>query len=77
MENLDAIIAASDGIMVARGDLGGGDPAHEVPILQKKMIKATIRQGKPVITATQMLDSMDPQPPSHPGGGLRRGQRRL
>ena len=64
VDNLDAIIDASDGIMVARGDLGVEIPAHEVPILQKKMIKAATRKGLPVITATQMLDSMmrNPRP---------------
>ena len=64
VDNLEAIIAAADGIMVARGDLGVEIPAQEVPVLQKRMIKAAVAKGKHVVTATQMLDSMirNPRP---------------
>jgi len=58
VENLDEIVAAADGTMVARGDLGVEMPVQEVPIIQKKIIRTTVMNGKPVITATQMLDSM-------------------
>ncbi|MBK3493577.1 pyruvate kinase [Viridibacillus sp. YIM B01967] len=62
VDNIDEIIQVSDGLMVARGDLGVEIPAEEVPIVQKELIKKCNTVGKPVITATQMLDSMQRNP---------------
>ncbi len=62
VEHLDEIVAAADGTMVARGDLGVELPLADVPGTQKRIIRATVSSGKPVITATQMLDSMERNP---------------
>ncbi len=60
--NLEEIVAAANGTMVARGDLGVELPVEEVPAVQKRIIRTTVMNGKPVITATQMLDSMERNP---------------
>lgn len=62
IQNLEEILDVSDGVMVARGDMGVEIPLEEVPILQKKMIKMANKKGKHVITATQMLESMIKNP---------------
>ncbi len=62
IENLKAIVAVADGTMVARGDLGVELPLADVPAMQKRIIQSTVTSGKPVITATEMLASMESNP---------------
>ena len=62
VQNIDEILRVSDGIMVARGDLGVEIPLEQVPVIQKMLIHKAYSSGKPVITATQMLDSMMKNP---------------
>ncbi len=62
VDNIDEIIRVSDGIMVARGDMGVEIPLEDVPVIQKMIIKKVVEAGKQVITATQMLDSMMKNP---------------
>jgi pyruvate kinase len=62
IDNLDAIVALADGIMVARGDLGVELPPAQVPIIQRRIVRACHREGKPVVVATQMLESMTTSP---------------
>lgn len=62
IDNLESIVMAADGIMVARGDMGVELPLADVPSMQKKIIRITVSNGKPVITATQMLASMEKNP---------------
>lgn len=62
ISNLDEIVAACDGLMVARGDLGIECPFEELPVIQRRAVRACIAQGRPVIVATHMLESMISQP---------------
>ena len=70
VDNLEAIVLAFDGIMVARGDLGVELPLEQVPLVQKRAVQIARENAKPVIVATQMLDSMIDQLAADPGRGL-------
>ena len=73
----DAILPVSDGIMVARGDLGVELPVYSVPPIQKRLVRGARAAAKPVIVATQMLESMIESPDADPGRGVRRRHRDL
>ena len=62
VERLDEIVARSDAVMVARGDLGVEMPPQKVPTIQRQVLRACRRAGKPVVVATQMLESMVTSP---------------
>ena len=76
VDNLEEIVQAFDGIMVARGDLGVELPLEQVPMVQKRAVELARRAAKPVIVATQVLDSMITLPAPDPGRGLGLRQRR-
>ncbi len=76
IDNIGEIVETFDAVMVARGDLGVECRLEDVPFLQKQVIETARRRAKPVIVATQMLESMITAPQAHPGRGLRRRQRR-
>ena len=73
VHHLEEIVGAADGVMVTRGDLGVETTLDQVPIVQKRIIALGNRLGRPVVTATQMLESMIVNP-RHPGGGQRCGR---
>ena len=75
LANLEAIVAEADAVMVARGDLGVELDVVRVPAIQKQIIDACHRARVPVITATQMLNSMETEQPANPSRGERRIQR--
>ena len=77
ISRLDDILDASDAVMVARGDLGVEMPLEKVPGLQKRITRAARRLGKPVVIATQMLESMIAQPGADPRRGVGRRDRGL